>query len=135
MIGATTVHVANHHGSIDPESATFLATLRSPVMILPAWSVTHPSQDSLKRMLTARLYPGPHDVYITTLREPAAKSIGSRVEQLKAQHGHIVVRVDPGGERFRVFVLDDTQEAAPVVTVTTYALAADGSWAGPAGGV
>lgn len=114
-IGPTDVHVVNHHGSISPASAYFLSTLRSPVMILPAWSPTHPSQDSLKRMLTMRLYPGPHDVFAVTMREPAKASIGARVDQMKATHGHIVVRVAPGGDQFKVFVLDDTSEAAPVV--------------------
>jgi hypothetical protein len=116
-IGPTDVHIVNHHGSIDPASAFFLSTLRSPVMILPAWSPTHPSQDSLKRMLTARLYPGPHDVFVTTLREPTKASIGSRVDQLKAQHGHIVVRVSPGGDQYHVIVLDDMTEDANVVAV------------------
>lgn len=114
-IGPTDVHVANHHGSIDPESAEFLAALRSPVIILPAWSPTHPSQDALKRMLAKRLYPGPHDVFATTLREPAKESIGDRVKQLKAEHGHIVVRVAPGGATYSVYVLDDMSEAANVV--------------------
>jgi hypothetical protein len=104
VIGPTDVHVVNHHGSIDPESAFFLSTLKSTVMILPAWSPTHPSQDALKRMMTARLYPGPHDIFVTTLREPTKASIGSRVEQLKAQHGHIVVRVAEGGAQYRVYV-------------------------------
>lgn len=116
-IGPTDVHVVNHHGSISPASPHFLATLRSPVMILPAWSPTHPSQDSLKRMLTMRLYPGPHDIFAVTMREPAKLSIGARVEQMKATHGHIVVRVSPGGEQYKVYVLDDTSETANVVAV------------------
>jgi hypothetical protein len=120
VIGPTDVHVANHHGSIDPECAFFLATLRSPVIILPAWSPTHPSQDSLKRMLATRLYPGPHDIYVTTLRDETKASIGSRVDQLKAQHGHIVVRVAPGGDRYQVFVLDDRGEEPNVVSVHSY---------------
>jgi hypothetical protein len=117
VIGATEVHVANHHGSIDPESVGFLSTLRSSVIIVPAWSATHPSQDSLKRMMAARLYPGPHDIFITTLREPTKASIGSRVDQLKAQHGHIVVRVAPGGDEYRVFVLDDMSDSGNVVAM------------------
>jgi hypothetical protein len=116
-IGPTDVHVANHHGSIDPESAFFLSALRSTVIILPAWSPTHPSQDALKRMMTQRLYPGPHDIFVTTLRDPTKASIGSRVNQLKAQHGHVVVRVAPGGDEYRVFVLDDTTEEAKVTGV------------------
>lgn len=121
-IGPTDVHVANHHGSIDPESAFFLATLRSPVIVLPAWSSTHPSQDSLKRMMTPRLYPGPHHIFATLVREPAKISIGSRAGQLKADHGHIVIRVAPGGESFQVFVLDDaTPERAVLATFGPYA--------------
>ena len=116
-IGPTDVHVANHHGSIDPESAFFLGTLRSPVIILPSWSPTHPSQDSLKRMLAPRLYPGPHDVFATKLYDATKTSIGPRADQLKAQHGHIVVRVAPGGDRYQVFVLDDLREEANVVAV------------------
>jgi beta-lactamase superfamily II metal-dependent hydrolase len=117
VIGPTDVHVANHHGSIDPESAGFLSALRSSVIILPAWSATHPSQDSLKRMMATRLYPGPHDIFVTTLREPTKTSIGSRVDQLKAQHGHIVVRVAPGGDEYRVFVLDDLTDSGNVVAM------------------
>ncbi|MGH9144891.1 MAG: ComEC/Rec2 family competence protein, partial [Vicinamibacterales bacterium] len=116
-IGPTDVHVVNHHGSIDPESELFLATLRSPVMILPSWSPTHPSQDALKRMLTTRLYPGSHDIFATLLRAPTKASIGARAGQLKADHGHIVVRVAPGGDSYRVYVLDDTRERRTVLSV------------------
>lgn len=116
-IGPTDVHVVNHHGSIDPESELFLKTLRSPVMILPAWSVTHPSQDVLKRMLAVRLYPGPHDIFATVFRQAAKDSIGARAAQVRADHGHIVVRVEPGGDRYRVFVLDEALPSAPVLSV------------------
>ncbi len=116
-IGPTDVHVVNHHGSIDPESEVFLSTLRSAVMILPSWSPTHPSQDALKRMMASRLYPGPHDIFATLLRAPTKASIGTRADQLKADHGHIVVRVAPGGDSYRVFVLDDSTEARTLVGV------------------
>ncbi len=114
-IGPTDVHVVNHHGSIDPESAIFLSTLRSRVLILPSWSETHPSQDALKRMLATRLYPGPRDIFATTLRASAKASIGDRATQLKADHGHIVVRVAPGGNSYQVFVLDEVGEARKVL--------------------
>jgi beta-lactamase superfamily II metal-dependent hydrolase len=116
-VGPTDVHVVNHHGSVDPASAMFLSTLRSQVIIIPAWSPTHPSQDALKRILAARLYPGTRDVFITTLRPPTRVTFGPRVDQLKAEHGHIVVRVAPGGDLFRVYVLDDMHPDANVVSV------------------
>jgi beta-lactamase superfamily II metal-dependent hydrolase len=114
-IGPTDVHVVNHHGSIDPESEVFLRTLRSAVLILPSWSATHPSQDALKRMMATRLYPGPRDIFATLVRPETKASIGSRADQLKADHGHIVVRVAPGGESYRVFVLDETAVAPTVI--------------------
>ena len=106
-IGRTEVHVANHHGSIDPESEGFLAALRSEVIILPSWSPTHPSQDVLKRMLAPRLYPGRRDIFATLLHDATRASIGARADQLASAHGHIVVRVAPGGESYRVFVVDE----------------------------
>jgi len=114
-IGPTDVHIVNHHGSIDPESAVFLSTLRSRVLILPSWSETHPSQDVLKRMLTPRLYPGPRDIFATTLYASTKASIGDRATQFKADHGHIVVRVAPGGDSYQVFVLDETSDARKVL--------------------
>jgi len=114
-IGPTDVHVVNHHGSIDPESPIFLSTLRSRVLILPSWSETHPSQDALKRMLATRLYPGPRDIFATTLHASTKASIGDRAAQFKADHGHIVVRVAPGGNSYQVFVLDETTDARRVL--------------------
>ncbi|MBI3402286.1 MAG: hypothetical protein HY048_12770 [Acidobacteria bacterium] len=88
--------------------------LRSRVLILPSWSETHPSQDVLKRMLTTRLYPGPRDIFATTLHASTRASIGDRATQLKADHGHIVVRVAPGGDSYQVFVLGETTDARTV---------------------
>jgi hypothetical protein len=38
-IGATDAHMVNHHGSIEEENLFWLATLRSRVMVVPAWSL------------------------------------------------------------------------------------------------
>ena len=75
---------------------------------------THPSPDVLKRLLNTRYYPGPRDVFTLALREPMSHAIGARVRQLAASHGHVVVRVAPGGDRYSVFVLDDTAPARAV---------------------
>lgn len=116
-IGPTDVRVMNHHGSISPDNASFLAALRSRVVIIPAWSPTHPAPDALKRAMAPTGYPGPRDVFVTILREPTAATIGNRVNQLKSRHGHIVVRVEPDGRTYRVVVLDDETPAAKVLSV------------------
>ena len=116
-IGPTDVHVVNHHGSIEVENPVWLAGLASQVMILPAWSATHPSADVLKRMLSKRVYPAARDVFVGEFREATKLSIGARATQVASDHGHVVVRVEPGGARFRVFVLDETTETYKVTSM------------------
>ena len=116
-IGPTDVHVVNHHGSLEQENLFWLSTLRSRVMVLPAWSATHPSADVLKRMLSRRVYPEPRDIFVTVFRDPTKASIGARAAQVASDHGHIVVRVEPGGDRYWVIVLDDTTESYRVTSV------------------
>ena len=116
-IGPTDVHVVNHHGSIEEENPFWLATLRSRVMVLPAWSATHPSPDVLKRMLSRRLYPEPRDIFVSLFRPETKAAIGARATQVASDHGHIVIRVEPGGARYWVFVLDDTTDTYRVRSV------------------
>jgi len=110
-IGPTDVHVVNHHGSIEGENPFWLATLKSQVMIVPAWAPTHPSPDVLKRMLSSRIYPGPRDIFITRFRSVTKATIGARASQVASDRGHVVVRVEPGGRRFWVFGLDDADDS------------------------
>lgn len=113
-IGATDVHVVNHHGSIEVENLFWLRTLASRVMVVPAWSTTHPSPDVLKRMLARRVYDKPRDIFVTRLHPETKAAIGPRAEQVGSDDGHVVVRVEPGGARFWVFVLDDSAETYPI---------------------
>ena len=117
VIGPTDVHVVNHHGSIEEENLFWLATLKSRVMIVPAWAATHPSPDVLKRMLSRRVYPDVRDIFITVFRPETQATIGARATQVASSHGHVVVRVEPGGARYWVLVLDDTAETYKILSV------------------
>ena len=116
-IGPTDVHVVNHHGSLEEENPFWLATLRSRVMIVPAWAATHPSPDVLKRMLSPRIYPEPRDIFVTLFRDATKAATGARAAQVASDHGHVVVRVEPGGARYWVLVLDDATESYHITSV------------------
>jgi hypothetical protein len=116
-IGKTDVMVVDHHGSIEPASPFFLATLAPRVIVVPAWSPTHPSPDVLKRLLSKRIWPAPRDVFVTHLRDATKAAIGPRASQVASDAGHVVVRVAPGGASYRVFVVDDTSESGAVKSV------------------
>ena len=116
-IGPTDARQTGHHGSIEVENPFFLATTRSRVIVLPAWAPTHPSADVLKRMLSTRIYPDPRDIFVVQFREVTKASIGARAAQVASDNGHVVIRVDPGGASYRVYVLDNAGETRAVKSV------------------
>jgi hypothetical protein len=99
------------------ESEVFLTELRSTVLIVPSWAPSHPAPDVLKRIMNSRLPPSPRYVFATDLRDAARVVIGQRATRLAGPPGHIVLRVEPGGVRYSVFVLDNRDERDLVVAV------------------
>ncbi len=118
IIGPVDVHVVNQHGSMGEESEPFLRALASSVLIVPSWAPSHPAPDVLKRIINSRLPPRERHVYATDLRDAARIVIGQRATQLAGPPGHIVVRVYPGGDRYRVFVLDNTSERDTILAAS-----------------
>jgi len=117
VIGHVDVHVVNQHGSMGEESEPFLQFLRSSVLIVPSWAPSHPAPDVLKRIMNSRLQPSGRLVFATDLRDAAKIVIGQRASQLAGPTGHIVIRVYPGGDLYRVFVLDNHDERDLVVAM------------------
>ncbi|HLK63166.1 MAG TPA: hypothetical protein VKU19_06980 [Bryobacteraceae bacterium] len=117
VIGPVEVHVVHQHGSMGEETEAMLQSLQSRVLIVPSWAPSHPAPDVLKRIMNSRLPPSPRYVFATDLREAAKIVIGQRATQLAAPPGHIVVRVEPGGGRYRVYVLGNRDEREMVVAM------------------
>lgn len=117
IVGRVAVHVVNQHGSMGEESEAFLRDLQSTVLIVPGWLPSHPAPDVLKRIVNSRFPPSPRYVFATDLRESARIVIGPRATQLAGPPGHVVIRVEPGGEQYRVVVLENRDEQDLVVAV------------------
>lgn len=117
-VGAVDVHVLNHHGYRNTHNEFYVRTLRPRVMVQQVWSADQPGHGVLKRLTSTWLYPGPRDIFATDMLEAARLVIGELVDRAyTSQHGHVLVRVEPGGDRYWVIVLDDTDEAVPVKSV------------------
>ncbi|MCL4401301.1 MAG: hypothetical protein M1436_01370 [Acidobacteria bacterium] len=114
-VGPVEVNVLDHHGYIDTENAFLVSTLRPRVHILSVWSPSHPDTRVLRRLLSTRLYPGPREIFATNRMEANRVFIGGA--PFASEHGHIVVRVEPGGARYRVFILDDSAETGKIIAV------------------
>ncbi len=95
-----------------------MKTPQARVWIVPARTANHPDRWVLGRVTSSRLYPGPRDVFAVTVVEATEHVLGpARFAQLKSDQGHIVIRVDPDGERYRVIILDDSTERYIVKSV------------------
>jgi hypothetical protein len=115
-VGPVEAAILNHHGYIDSQNAFFVATLRPRVWILNVWESAHPTARVYSRLQSTRLYPGPRDIFATAMHD-ANRQVVVGLDKLASDRGHIVIRVAPGGESFKVVILDDSAETYKVKSV------------------
>ena len=111
-VGPVEAAVANHHGYFDTQNEFFVSALRPRVWILPSWGASHPAQTVLYRLQNGGAY-GPRDIFATEIHQ-ATRVVLAATSKLASLRGHVVLRVEPGGETFRVMILDDTSESLQV---------------------
>ncbi len=115
VAGPADVAVAAHHGMFDATGADVARALRPRAWIIQGWHAAHPSPDALERMLSQRLYPGARDVFSTGLSLANVLAHKWLTDRLAARDGHIVVRVAPGGGRYRIVVTSNLDETDKVL--------------------
>ncbi len=110
VTGPVEVCLANHHAYYDAMGASFLQAVRPRTIIVQVWSPSQPDNRNLAWMLSQGTYPGPRDIFATNIMDETRVVVGSRIDKLASQQGHIVVRVNPGGEDYMIYILDDSAE-------------------------
>ena len=116
VVGAVDAAIVDHHGYLDTTNEFFVSTLRPRVWTISVWDSHHPTAGVWQRLQSERLYPGPRDVFATDLHPDARLAI-SGIGRMASDHGHIVLRVSPGGGDYRVTIVDDTSERHRVTKV------------------
>jgi Metallo-beta-lactamase superfamily len=107
-VGEVDVHVLNHHGFVDAANEFFIKTLKPRVNIVQVLGASHLCASAFRRLTSRKLYPGPRDIFTTNLHEAKKIILGSSAEDaIKSSRGHILVRVAPGGDFYKVIILDD----------------------------
>ena len=112
--GPVDAAVLNHHGWETATSEAFVRALRARVWIIPSRSAGNPSRWPVASVLSERLYPGARDVFALTLQEATRQILAPILDGLSSQQGHIVIRVAQSGDRYRVFIIDETTEAGTI---------------------
>lgn len=116
VAGPVEVLKAGHHGSWDANSAAFLGLLHPRVIVVNSRALGHPAVNTFQRMLSTSTWPGPRDIFVTNTA-PETEGTTYNLERAKSREGHVVIRVQPGGASYRVFILDDSDEEQRVKAV------------------
>ncbi len=117
VTGPVEVCVANHHAASDAMGEPFLRAVRPRVHIIQVWVPSQPNGSTLNRMQSKRIYPGERDIFATNVMEETKAVVGNSLARLKSQQGHIVIRVNPGGNDYMIYILDDSAETFKIKTI------------------
>jgi len=90
--------------------------LSARVWTISVWDAHHPTPSVWERLQSERLYPGARDIFATDVHPDARVAIKD-IDRMASGHGHIVLRVSPGGDDYRVTIVDDTSESHNVIKV------------------
>jgi beta-lactamase superfamily II metal-dependent hydrolase len=110
VAGPVSVATADHHGMFDGLSAEVVRTLRPQAWVIPAWHISHPDMLQMERMLSERLYPGPREIYATSLMRENHLANRRLTSRMRSSDGHVVVRVAPDGATYTIYVTDNGDE-------------------------
>ena len=116
VVGPVDAAILDHHGYLDAMNDFFVATLSARVWTISVWDSHHPTLGVWERLQSERLYPGPRDVFATDVHPDARLAIKD-IDRMASDHGHIVLRVSPGGDDYRVTIVEDTSESHRVTKV------------------
>ncbi|WP_108825422.1 ComEC/Rec2 family competence protein [Ereboglobus luteus] len=114
--GRVDVIKANHHGNYDANGPGFMRALSPRVVIIDSHGASQPSMNVWRRLRDKNLLPTPPDVFATNLMEATALAMNEKPEKVGAR-SHVVVRVSPGGEKYFVYRVDNTDESDRVQSV------------------
>ena len=120
VAGPVNVATADHHGMFDGLSADVVRSLRPRAWVIPSWHLAHPDMLQMERMLSQRLYPGPRDIYATSLMAANHLANGRLTRQLRRRDGHVVVRVAPDGASYTVYTTDNGDERDTITSQATH---------------
>lgn len=108
--GPVEVAVAPHHGMFDATSPDAVRALRPRTWLILGWHAAHPGITTLERMFSQRLYQGPREVFATGLSAANELAHKRLTDRMSSRSGHVVVRVAPGGDSYRVVITDCLDE-------------------------
>lgn len=99
---------ASHHSTANTNSAELLGVLKPDFYIAGVWRDVQPNPATLKRVLSANPSTRIFTTNLVQSNITTLKAEGVDPSTFAATGGHVVVRVLPGGVKYYIYVLDDS---------------------------
>jgi hypothetical protein len=116
VVGPVSAMTLDHHGNRDTVNGNMLRALQPRVIVQQNWLSAQPGEEVVVRLASKEFYPGPRDVFATGMAAETRAAIGPLMDQVyRSYHGHVVIRVAPGGKTCEVFILNDADTAREVI--------------------
>lgn len=114
VVGTVDVMKSNHHGTSNCNSDALLEKLKPHVVLSHTWRDVQPNPATVGRMYAAS---ADCQIFTTNMTNANKGRLAEYLSKIKSTQGHIVVRVEPGGAEYSVYVLDDSNQEYKVKRV------------------
>lgn len=117
VCGNVDVAKLNHHGYRGSTSADYVKSLDARHFLDPAWDYWHIQPAIMNNIYEGGRYQGYPMVFSTHVFYNHRKEFGKEpwFRVINPEFGHVVVKVAKGGETYRIFVVDATDEEMNVL--------------------
>ncbi len=110
VVGCVEVMKANHHGCWDANNDYILEKLSPLSIILTVWRTTQPT-GGIEKYYSPKVNGGNSDLFITHLEPETEEKLGDLMSKVKCKEGHLVVRVNPDGKSYYIYILDQSNQS------------------------
>lgn len=113
--GPVSVCKTNHHAGAFAMSPEFVREVRAKTYLSSVWQAKMVDRKSLSAMCSRELYPGDRIVCFGYVADCVRDVAADYADCIPPVQGHTVVKVAPGGDTYRVFVLDASDESMRIL--------------------
>lgn len=119
VCGPVTVAKANHHCCGNSMTRDFVRAVRPKSVIVHVFRTDQPCEANMRYISDRKLYPGDRRIFPTVIQNGQAERYSSCSwwDDIDLACGHLVCRVAPGGETYRIYSLEARDESMRVKAV------------------
>ena len=121
LAGRVSVCKTNHHGCSDAMSEGFVRAIQAQNYISCIWCPGQVAQETLSRMLSLKMHNDKPSIFIPTIYPTSRKAMFEKegrfggIPEATRFGVHVVVKVAPGGETYKIYLVDARNESMRVL--------------------